>query len=138
MTVESSATMRMSPHPLLAGLLLFTCTAAAANGAKMDAFFRSLDPITRLVQVCDAAVMERTSHPKDGATDRAAIDGIRRTHVHGDVAEGDGGAFRRRGEWYEFAYRCVVTPDHMRVTDLSIDIKRQVPHAEWEANDLYP
>lgn len=122
----------------LAVLVVATAAAAAAGDAKMDDFFRSLDPATRLVQVCGVEVMKRTSSRRDGTTDRAAIDGIRRARLAGDVAEGDGGAFRRRGEWYEFSYRCVVTPDHMRVTELSIDVTRKVPRDEWEENNLYP
>lgn len=112
--------------------------SALAADSGLAASLKELDDTTRLIQVCDIAVMDKTSSRKDGATDRAFIDMLHRPEIEGDVAAGDGGAFRRKGEWYEFSYRCAVTPDHMKVTKLSVKSIRHVPHSEWEAKNFYP
>lgn len=109
-----------------------------AADAGLEASLKHLDSATRMIQVCDIAVMDKTSSRKDGVTDRAFIDMLHRPAIHGDVVEGDGGAFRRKGEWYEFSYRCAVTPDHLHTTKLTVEIKRRVPHSEWEAKNFYP
>ena len=129
----------MRAERLILSMLVWALAASAiAADSGVDPSLRRLDPETRLVQVCDLAVMDKTSSRKDGVTERAFIDALHRAHIHGDTAYGDGGAFRRRGEWYEFSYRCTVTPDHMRTTALEVAVKRRVPHAEWAAKDLYP
>lgn len=112
--------------------------SALAADPGLAASLKELDATTRLIQVCDIAVMDKTSSRKDGVTDRAFIDMLHRPEINGDVAVGDGGAFRRKGEWYEFSYRCAVTPDHMQTTKLSVNSIRYVPHSEWEAKNFYP
>lgn len=125
-------------------LCLLALIAAALSGpafaadARLEESLRELDDTTRLIQVCDLAVMDKTSSRKEGVTDRAFIDMLHRPEIHGDVAIGNGGAFRREGEWYEFSYRCAVTPDHMRTTRLSVSGVRHVPHSEWAAKNFYP
>lgn len=129
----------MRAERLILSMLVWALPASAiAADSGVDPSLRRLDPETRLVQVCDLAVMDKTSSRKDGVTERAFIDALHRAHIRGDTAYGDGGAFRRRGEWYEFSYRCTVTPDHMRTTALEVAVKRRVPHTEWAAKDLYP
>ncbi len=123
---------------ILSALISTLPAAAIAADSGVDPSLKRLDPQTRLVQVCDLAVMDETSSRKDGITERAFIDALHRAHIEGDTAQGDGGAFRRKGEWYEFSYSCTVTPDHMRTTELTVEVKRRVPHAEWAAKDLYP
>lgn len=125
----------------IAAALLLACNsgAAFAKDAGIEASLRKMDPTTRLVQLCDLAVMTKTSNRKDGVTEHAVIDALSRTHIgNTNTAEGDGGAFRRRGHWYAFSYSCTATPDHMRVTRLTIDIKREIPKSEWAAKGLYP
>jgi hypothetical protein len=112
--------------------------SALAADPGLVASLKELDATTRLIQVCDIAVMDKTSNRKDGVTDRAFIDMLHRPEINGDVAVGNGGAFRRKGEWYEFSYRCAVTPDHMQTTKLSVNGIRHVPHSEWEAKNFYP
>ncbi|WEK50306.1 MAG: DUF930 domain-containing protein [Candidatus Kaistia colombiensis] len=125
-------------------LILSTLIAAAmsdsafAADSSLQQSLKRLDASTRMIQVCDLAVMEKTSSPKQGVTDRAFIDMLSRPKIHGDVVVGHGGAFRREGEWYEFSFRCAVTPDHMRVTKLSVSRIRHVPHSEWAAKNFYP
>jgi hypothetical protein len=130
----------MRPKGLILSALTLVLASAlpAAADSSADPSLKQLDPQTRLVQVCDLAVMDKTSSRKDGVTERAFIDALHRAHIDGNTAYGDGGAFRRKGEWYEFSYRCTVTPDHMRTTALEVDVKRLVPHAEWAAKNLYP
>lgn len=125
-------------------LILSALIAAALPGPAFAAdaglinSLKELDPTTRMIQVCDLAVMDKTSSRKEGVTDRAFIDMLHRPEIHGDVAVGNGGAFRRKGEWYEFSYRCAVTPDHLRTTKLSVNGIRHVPHSEWAAKNFYP
>jgi hypothetical protein len=128
----------MRPQCLILSLMVWALPAVAIAADSVDPSLKRLDPETRLVQVCDLAVMDETSSRKDGVTERAFIDALHRAHIDGDTAHGDGGVFRRKGEWYEFSYRCAVTPDHMRVTAIEVDVKRRVPHSEWAAKDLYP
>jgi hypothetical protein len=129
----------MRPERLILAAMVWALPAAAsAADGGVDPSLKRLDPETRLVQVCDLAVMDKTSSRQDGVTERAFIDALHRAHIEGNTAYGDGGAFRRKGEWYEFSYRCTVTPDHMRATALKVDVKRRVPHAEWAAKNLYP
>ena len=111
--------------------------AALATDARLEASLHDLDSATRLIQVCDLAVMDKMSG-KEGVADRAFIDALHRPEIHGDVAKGDGGAFRRKGEWFEFSYRCAVTPDHMQTTALDVHVKRHVPHSEWAKKNFYP
>lgn len=129
----------MRRHGLILSILIAAMPGAAlAADARLEASLRDLDASTRLIQVCDLAVMDKMSSRKDGVTDRAFIDALHRPEIHGDVAKGDGGAFRRKGEWFEFSYRCALTPDHMKTTALTVDVKRHVPHAEWAKKNFYP
>jgi len=111
---------------------------AHAADPGLIASLKHLDPATRRIQVCNLAVMDETSSTKDGVTDRAFIDALKPPEIRGGVAMGNGGAFRRGGEWYEFSYRCAVTADHMKTTDLKVHVIRQVPRSEWDAKNLYP
>jgi len=123
---------------LLPVLIAALPAPALAADAGLIASLKELDPTTRMIQVCDIAVMDKTSSRKEGVTDRAFIDMLHRPEIQGDVAVGNGGAFRRKGEWYEFSYRCAVTPDHMQTTKLSVNVLRHVPHSEWAAKNFYP
>ncbi|WEK51790.1 MAG: DUF930 domain-containing protein [Candidatus Kaistia colombiensis] len=126
------------PALILSALIAALPGQTLAADPGLEASLKELDATTRLIQVCDLAVMDKTSSRKEGVTDRAFIDMLHRPEIHGDVAAGDGGAFRRKGEWYEFSYRCAVTSDHMRATKLSVHVNRHVPHAEWAAKNFYP
>lgn len=111
---------------------------AFAGSSSIDAGLAKMDPATRLVQVCDLAVMAKMSSRKDGITEHAMIDALKPPQLSGNSAAGDGGAFRRRNQWFQFSYTCVTTPDRMQTTRLDVQIKRTIPRSEWASKNLFP
>ena len=50
---------------------------------------------------------------------------------------GTGGAFKSKGQWYQFSFSCRPRPDHMQVQSFSYQIGEPIPQEEWEENGLW-
>ncbi|SER07601.1 protein of unknown function [Faunimonas pinastri] len=111
---------------------------AATKDPRVLKALMKMDPTTRMIQVCNMAVMKQTSAEKKGTTEHAMIDALAPLKISANGLTGSAGAFRRAGKWYKFAFQCTVTPDHTHATALKIDVKREIPRSEWEKDNLFP
>jgi len=112
--------------------------AAAGSGKRLQEQLRKLDPSTRLEQVCDIEAMRRINRdPNAFHPDRAVISAISDPKIAGHVAEGTGGAFRSKGKWYRFSFKCQVSDDHMRVLAFDYKLGDPIPESQWAKDGLW-
>lgn len=110
---------------------------SAAN-AGFEASLAKLDPQTRLEQVCDLAAMKRIAGDKTPyRPDRAKSDVLVRPQHKKDTLVVKGGAFRSGGRWYQLAFTCTGSPDHMKVLSFSYEIGKEIPEAKWPQYGLW-
>jgi hypothetical protein len=50
---------------------------------------------------------------------------------------GSGGAFKSKGQWFQFSFKCQTTPDHMKVQAFSFQIGEPIPPEKWEPHGLW-
>jgi len=50
---------------------------------------------------------------------------------------GTGGAFKSKGQWYQFSFTCRTSPDHMQVQSFSYQIDGPIPQEQWEKSGLW-
>ena len=50
---------------------------------------------------------------------------------------GNGGAFKSKGQWYQFSFKCETTADHMKVQAFSFQIGEPIPPEKWEPHGLW-
>ena len=50
---------------------------------------------------------------------------------------GGGGAFKSKGQWYQFSFTCRTSPDHMQVRSFSYQIGEPIPAQQWEKSGLW-
>lgn len=124
---------------LAIGILVVTTAARAAGpDAHMQQVLKLLEPVDRLEQICDYTAMvqirkdSRRFHP-----DRAVASAISAPKITTNSIEAKGGAFRSRGHWYEMAYKCTATPDHMTVLSFHLTIGNEIPEAKWAGYGLW-
>jgi hypothetical protein len=120
---------------LFAGVLYALPVPSAAEFAGS---LKMLDPATRFAQICDYEAMQKISHDaKKFRPDRAVGDAVSDSKVNGNTMTGEGGAFRSRGKWYRYSFACSTTPDHLKVTSITVDIGDPIPEEKWAAYNLW-
>ncbi|MBN9049096.1 MAG: DUF930 domain-containing protein [Rhizobiales bacterium] len=111
---------------------------SAANDARFEAILKRLDPSERLEQVCDYAAVKYINRDKNPyRPDRAVIESIAPAHVRGDTVRGEGGAFRSKGEWYQFSFTCQTSPDRLKVLSFDYKIGEKIPESKWDTYGLW-
>lgn len=110
----------------------------AANDARFEAILKRLDPSERLEQLCDYAAMKHIRRDKKSyRPDRAVIESIAPAHVLGNTVSGEGGAFRSKGEWYQFSFTCQTSPDRLKVLSFDYKIGEKIPESKWDDYGLW-
>lgn len=118
------------------------CLTTSAIGATGDSRFikslSKLDPQTRLEQVCDfAAVSQIGRSDRSMRPDRAKSDVISTPRLKGNTLEGKGGAFRSKGIWYAFSFKCTTSPDHLQILSFTYKIGAPIPKEKWSKYGLW-
>ena len=123
----------------LVAFVWFCQPAAAKLDERAKAGLKSLDPKTRLEQVCDLEAMDRIGNDKSNnhEPDRALGEVTAATEMKGDTLIAKGGAVRSHSHWYKLSYICKGSPDHMKVLDFSYKIGERIPESQWEADSLW-
>ena len=57
--------------------------------------------------------------------------------MKGDLAEGTGGAFRSRGQWYQFSFHCKTTPDRLKILSFDYHVGEKIPEDKWDVYGLW-
>lgn len=126
-------------RPALAFLILWhTASLASANDAKVERVLKTLDPEARREQVCDLEALKRIS--KDGKTykpERTIVSALSTPKVADATMSGTGGAFKSKGQWYQFSFTCRTSPDHMQVQAFTYKIGDPIPQEKWEPHGLW-
>ena len=129
---ETAALLRVA-----LALAIFAPVAASANDAKVERMLKQLDPDARFEQVCDLEAMRHISRDKTYRPERSIVGALSHPKVTNATMSGSGGAFKSKGQWYQFSFKCETSPDHMKVQAFSVQVGEPIPPEQWEANGLY-
>lgn len=122
---------------VLLALLSPLAVHAAVADTRFEKSLRMLDPTTRLEQLCDFTALTRIDKDKTFRADRAIGNALVDTKVTADTIEAKGAAFRSRGKWYQFAFTCRATPDHMKVLSFDYQLGAEIPEDKWQSYGLW-
>jgi hypothetical protein len=129
---------------LVLGLLLASVAAtpasalAAGKHKRLEAQLLRLDPATRAEQVCDIEAMRRIKRdPSPYRPDRAVLAATSNPETNGHTIQGTGGAFRSKGKWYNFSFKCEVSDDHMKVLAFEYKLGEAIPEEQWAKDGLW-
>jgi hypothetical protein len=104
----------------------------------IEAMLKRIDAADRLEQVCDYAAAKQIGLDKNPYhPDRAVIDSISPIKVEGDTVKGNGGAFRSRGQWYQFSFTCTTTPDRLKILSFDYRVGERIPEDKWDDYGLW-
>jgi hypothetical protein len=118
--------------------LLFSGTAAAsAVDSRVERMLQQLDPDARFEQICDLEAARRISEDKSYRPERAVVSALGEPKVANATMTGSGGAFKSKGQWYQFSFTCRTSPDHMQVLSFSYRIGEPIPPEQWEKSGLW-
>ena len=120
---------------LLSGLLI--PAAALANDSRVERMLKQLDPDARFEQVCDLEAMQRIGKDKAYKPERTIVSALAAPRVSDATMTGSGGAFKSKGQWYQFSFTCRTTGDHMQVLSFSYQVGAPVPVEQWEKSGLW-
>ena len=120
---------------LLSGLLI--PAAALANDSRVERMLKQLDPDARFEQVCDLEAMQRIGKDKAYKPERTIVSALAAPRVSDATMTGNGGAFKSKGQWYQFSFTCRTTGDRMQVLSFSYQVGAPVPPEQWEKNGLW-
>ena len=121
----------------LALAVFVVCGGAFANDSKVERMLQQLDPDARFEQVCDLEAMKVISKDKAYQPERTIVSALAVPRVAGTTMSGTGGAFRSKGKWYQFSFRCETSADHMKVQGFSFKIGDPIPEERWEKSGLW-
>ena len=110
---------------------------ASANDSRTERALKQLDPDARFEQVCDLEAMKRIGKEKVHRPERSIVGALETPKVVATTMSGSGGAFRSKGQWYQFSFKCQTTADHMRVQDFSFQVGEPIPQEKWEEHGLW-
>jgi Domain of Unknown Function (DUF930) len=119
----------------------FLATALVGAGASSPRAEHALDrlePITRMMQVCDIKAGEALRRDNaHKAVNRVMIDAMATPAIEGNVIEGTGGAFRQNGQWFQMEFKCTLTPDQRSAASFDFVVGDEIPEAHWEDYGLW-
>jgi hypothetical protein len=120
-------------------LVLFApvTTVASAIDAKVERMLEQLDPDARFEQVCDLEAMQRIGKDKVYRPERTVVSALATPKVANGTMTGSGGAFKSKGQWFQFSFICKTSADHMQIQSFSYQIGNPIPEEKWEANGLW-
>ena len=98
---------------------------------------RQLDPDARFEQVCDLEAMKRIGKDRTYRPERSIVGALETPKVVNSTMSGNGGAFKSKGQWYQFSFKCETTGDHMKVQAFSFQIGEPIPQEKWEPHGLW-
>jgi hypothetical protein len=98
---------------------------------------KQLDPDARFEQICDLEAMKRIGKDKTYRPERTIVSALGEPKVADTTMSGTGGAFKSKGQWYQFSFTCQTSPDHMQVQSFSYQIGAPIPAEKWEPNGLW-
>ena len=98
---------------------------------------KQLDPDARFEQVCDLEAMKHISKDRSYRPERTVVSALAPPQIQDATMTGSGGAFKSKGQWFQFSFRCETTADHMRVQAFSFQIGEPIPEERWEKNGLW-
>ena len=119
------------------GLLAPGITVASAIDAKVERMLKQLDPDARFEQICDLEAARRISEDKSYRPERAVVSALGEPKVANATMTGSGGAFKSKGQWYQFSFTCKTSPDHMQVLSFSYRVGEPIPPERWEKSGLW-
>ena len=118
-------------------LLAQSAGLAAANDSRLEKMLKQLDPEARFKQVCDLEAMKLIGKDKTYRPERSIVAPLETPKVVNGTMSGNGGAFKSKGQWYQFSFKCQTTADHMKVQDFSFQIGEPIPPEKWEPHGLW-
>jgi hypothetical protein len=118
-------------------ILLGSALVASANDSRIARMLKQLDPDARFEQICDLEAMKLIGKDKTYRPDRSMVGALEPPKVVDSTMSGSGGAFRSKGKWYQYSFRCETTPDHMKVQAFSFKIGEPIPEDKWEPHGLW-
>ena len=98
---------------------------------------QQLDPGARFEQVCDLEAMQRIGKEKIYKPEQTIVSALETPKVSDSTMTGGGGAFKSKGQWYQFSFTCRTSPDHMQVRSFSYQIGEPIPAQQWEKSGLW-
>ena len=123
---------------VLALALVFSGTAAvSAIDSRVERMLQQLDPDARFEQICDLEAARRISEDRSYRPERAVVSALGEPKVANATMTGSGGAFKSKGQWYQFSFTCRTSPDHMQVLSFSYRIGEPIPPERWEKSGLW-
>ena len=125
-------------HRAVFALAFLTPVAtASANDSKIERTLKQLDPDARFEQVCDLEAARRISKDRAYRPERAIVSALGEPKIAATTMSGTGGAFKSKGQWYQFSFTCRTSPDHMQVLSFSYQIGEPIPQEKWEKSGLW-
>lgn len=121
----------------LALAFLIPAAAASANDPKVERMLQALDPDARFEQICDLEAMQRIARDKTYRPERTIVSALATPKIANSTMTGTGGAFKSKGQWIQFSFRCQTSADHMQVQSFSYQIGEPIPEEQWEKSGLY-
>ena len=118
-------------------LTILTPAVAFANDARVERVLKQLDPDARFEQVCDLEAMKHISKDKTYRPERSMVSALSHPKVANATMSGTGGAFKSKGQWFQFSFKCQTTADHMKVQAFSFQIGEPIPPEKWEPHGLW-
>jgi len=124
-------------HRVALALGILVPASASANDSKVERMLQKLDPDARFEQICDLEAMKRIGKDKTYRPERTIVSALGEPKVADTTMSGSGGAFKSKGQWYQFSFTCQTSPDHMQVQSFSFQIGEPIPAEQWEKNGLW-
>ena len=124
-------------HRVALALGILLPASASANDSKVERILKQLDPDARFEQICDLEAARRIGEDKSYRPERAVVSALGEPKVANATMTGSGGAFKSKGQWYQFSFTCKTSPDHMQVLSFSYRVGEPIPPERWEKSGLW-
>ncbi|MBZ6078764.1 DUF930 domain-containing protein [Microvirga puerhi] len=128
-------TMRFT---FLMSACLVSFSAAQASSSRLPPSFMKIEPRTRSLQVCNNMGSREIGREKEySRLDRVVVDAMSNPTFDRNTISGSGGAFRVKGQWHQFQFRCTLADDKLSATSFTFQVGDIIPEAQWERYGLW-
>ncbi|MGO4573643.1 DUF930 domain-containing protein [Microvirga sp. 2TAF3] len=122
---------------LISTSLLALGPAYPAN-SHLSRGFLKMEPRTRSLQICNNKGSREISKEKEfSRLDRVVVDAMSTPSFDEHVISGDGGAFRLKGQWHQFQFKCILAKDNMSALSFTYHVGEAIPEDQWEKFGLW-
>ncbi len=119
-------------------MVIASCMTSPAAAGSVEQSLMKLDPEYRAEQACVIKGLDVLRHDaRLHSADRIKTSIAGPPVLNGLLMTAKGGAVRMNHRWFALPFTCSLTPDFLKATTFSFELRAEIPKDKWDTYGLW-